>query len=62
MAPAEIASVQSTLQSIQKSPDGWRVAQHLLGRPVKAPTDDQIKFFGALTIVVKLNTERYFWN
>ncbi|KAI8635027.1 armadillo-type protein [Xylariaceae sp. FL1651] len=52
--PAEtIAHIQEVLQRLQKSPQGWQLAQGLLARP-----GDNIKFFGALTIIVKLNTER----
>jgi hypothetical protein len=29
------------------------LARHLLGRP-----DEKVKFFGALTIIIKLNTEK----
>ncbi|KAJ2989104.1 hypothetical protein NUW58_g3638 [Xylaria curta] len=51
--PETIAHIQETLQRLQKSPQGWQLAQSLLARP-----GDNIKFFGALTIIVKLNTER----
>jgi hypothetical protein len=50
--PAVISRIQEVLQTVQKSPDGWRVADGLLGRP-----GDNVKFFAVLTIVVKLNTE-----
>lgn len=52
-----IGSIQDTLQRLQRSPEGWRLAQTFLDRPVQSTADDQIKFFGALTIIVKLNTE-----
>ncbi|KAI1338073.1 armadillo-type protein [Xylariaceae sp. FL0016] len=48
-----ISHIQEVLQRLQKSPDGWQLAQGLLARP-----GDNIKFFGALTLIVKLNTER----
>ncbi|KAI0458355.1 armadillo-type protein [Xylaria acuta] len=51
--PETISQIQETLQQLQKSPQGWQLAQSLLARP-----GDNIKFFGALTIIVKLNTER----
>ena len=54
-----IASIQNTLQRLQRSPEGWRLAQTFIDRPVRSTADDQIKFFGALTIIIKLNTERY---
>ncbi|EFX00419.1 importin [Grosmannia clavigera kw1407] len=57
--PTSLGEVESeTLQRIQKSPEGWQLAQALLDRPIKSTTDDQVKFFGALTIIIKLNTER----
>jgi hypothetical protein len=53
--PAQTVShIQEVLQRLQKSPQGWQLAQGLLARP-----GDNIKFFGALTIIVKLNTEKY---
>lgn len=54
-----ISTIQDTLQRIQRSPEGWQLAQALLERPVATTADDQVKFFGALTIIIKLNTERY---
>lgn len=53
-SPSTIAKTQSTLSRLQSSPQAWTLAHHLLGRP-----DDKVKFFGALTIIVKLNTEKY---
>ncbi|KAI0476988.1 armadillo-type protein [Xylaria cf. heliscus] len=50
--PETISQIQEALQRLQKSPQGWQLAQSLLARP-----GDNIKFFGALTIIVKLNTE-----
>ncbi|KAI1189881.1 armadillo-type protein [Nemania serpens] len=51
--PETLTRIQETLQQLQKSPQGWQLAQSLLARP-----GDNIKFFGALTIIVKLNTEK----
>jgi hypothetical protein len=51
--PELISRIQEILQQVQKSPEGWQLAEHLLDRP-----DTNVKFFGALTIIVKLNTER----
>jgi hypothetical protein len=51
--PDAIAGIQESLQQLQKSPAGWQLAQNLLMQP-----DDKVKFFGALTMIVKLNTER----
>ncbi|PNH73318.1 hypothetical protein VD0001_g4211 [Verticillium dahliae] len=47
-----VGHIQEQLHRLQKSSAGWRIARDLLGH-----TDDKIKFFGALTIMVKLNTE-----
>ena len=41
------------MQRLQRSAQGWLLARELLGRP-----DEKVKFIGALTIIVKLNTER----
>ncbi|KEY67281.1 hypothetical protein S7711_04534, partial [Stachybotrys chartarum IBT 7711] len=51
--PDYIARTQSTLSRLQTSPQAWLLARHLLGRP-----DEKVKFFGALTIIIKINTER----
>ncbi|KAL7787016.1 armadillo-type protein [Trichoderma ceciliae] len=51
-SPSTISKTQSTLSRLQSSPQAWSLARHLLGRP-----SDKVKFFGALTIIVKLNTE-----
>ncbi|KAJ8129443.1 hypothetical protein O1611_g4189 [Lasiodiplodia mahajangana] len=50
--PETVSQIQEALLRLQKSPQGWQLAQSLLARP-----GDNIKFFGALTIIVKLNTE-----
>ncbi|KAI0382663.1 ARM repeat-containing protein [Hypomontagnella monticulosa] len=49
--PEAISRIQELLQTLQKSPQGWQFAEGLLGRP-----DNNAKFFGALTLTVKLNT------
>ncbi|KAI1638832.1 armadillo-type protein [Biscogniauxia mediterranea] len=46
-----ISRIQDVLQRLQKSDEGWQLAQGLL-----ACSSDNVKFFGALTIIVKLNT------
>jgi hypothetical protein len=53
-SPSTISKTQSTLSRLQSSPQAWSLAHHLLERP-----DEKVKFFGALTIIVKLNTEKY---
>ncbi|KUI65497.1 hypothetical protein VM1G_00937 [Cytospora mali] len=50
--PEVIARTQEALQRLQRSPLGWQFAHGMLER-----SGDQIKFFGALTIIIKLNTE-----
>jgi hypothetical protein len=51
--PARIKHIQEVLQKVQKSAEGWQLAESLLSNP-----DPNLKFFGALTFIVKLNTER----
>ncbi|KAI1479635.1 ARM repeat-containing protein [Daldinia eschscholtzii] len=50
--PQTISRIQEILQTLQKSPGGWQLADGLLSLP-----DQNVKFFGALTFTVKLNTE-----
>lgn len=40
------------MQKLQKSPEGWQIAEGLLARQA-----DNVRFFGALTFIVKLNTD-----
>jgi hypothetical protein len=39
-------------QELQRSPQGWQIADFLLGR-----SDAQVRFYGALTFQVKLNND-----
>lgn len=48
----EITRIQDALQKLQRSPDGWRLADALLGSE-----DDKVRFFGALTFTIKLNAD-----
>ncbi|KAI0389856.1 armadillo-type protein [Xylariaceae sp. FL0594] len=48
-----VRRINEILQQFQKSSAGWKLAYTLLERP-----DTQVKFFGALTLIVKLNTDR----
>ncbi|KAI9147908.1 Importin beta-like protein kap111 [Paramyrothecium foliicola] len=50
--PEVIANIQGTLSRLQGSQQAWDLARQLLTRP-----DEKVKFFGVLTIIVKLNTE-----
>ncbi|KAJ6439975.1 Armadillo-type fold protein [Purpureocillium lavendulum] len=51
-SPEVIAKAQSTLAVFQGSPQAWPMIHRLLDRP-----DDKVKFFGALTVIIKLNRE-----
>ncbi|KAK0629841.1 armadillo-type protein [Bombardia bombarda] len=51
-APGTISRVQDVLQRLQRSPQGWQLSQSLIASP-----DNNIKFFAALTIIVKLNRD-----
>lgn len=53
-SPTTIVKVQEILQQVQRSADGWTLANALLGNP-----DQQVQFFGALTFMVKLNSDWY---
>lgn len=48
----EVSRVQNALQTAQRSPAGWQLADSLLADP-----DTNVQFFGALTFTVKLNSE-----
>lgn len=50
--PQVISSIEKHLQWHQRSPNGWNMADALL-----RSTDSNIRFFGALTLVVKLNQD-----
>lgn len=50
--PAVITAIQHRLQTLQKSPDGWQLADAFL-----ADGDHHVRFFGALTFTVKLNND-----
>ena len=51
--PEVISKAQATLAWFQGSPQAWPMIHQLLERP-----DDKVKFFGALTVIIKLNKER----
>ncbi|ROT38867.1 hypothetical protein SODALDRAFT_311989 [Sodiomyces alkalinus F11] len=53
-APRNLKQIQETLSRLQRSPSGWWIARDLL-----SSGDDKVKFYGALTVTVKLNTERH---
>ena len=51
-SPNAISAIEVKLQSLQKSPDGWQLAEALL-----TSNDEKVRFFGALTFTVKLNLD-----
>ncbi|KAE9374892.1 ARM repeat-containing protein [Stipitochalara longipes BDJ] len=50
--PDQVVKTQETLQKLQRSPEGWQLASSLMNNK-----DQQIRFFAALTFIVKLNTD-----
>ncbi|PHH84106.1 hypothetical protein CDD83_2464 [Cordyceps sp. RAO-2017] len=50
--PDIIAATQTTLSKVQNSAEAWSMIQGLLERP-----DEKVQFFGALTIIIKINKE-----
>lgn len=48
----KIAENEATLRVLQRSPQGWEIADALL-----KSEDEQVRFFGALTLTVKLNAD-----
>lgn len=48
----KIAETEATLRVLQRSPQGWEIADALL-----KSDDEQVRFFGALTLTVKLNAD-----
>ncbi|KAA8911147.1 armadillo-type protein [Sphaerosporella brunnea] len=51
-SPEELSRIQDVLQEVQRSPSGWQLADYLLERQ-----DQHVRFFGALTFTVKLNSD-----
>jgi hypothetical protein len=48
----KIAQTEATLRVLQRSPQGWQIADALL-----KSENEQVRFFGALTLTVKLNAD-----
>ena len=48
----KLAETEATLRVLQRSPQGWDIADALLNS-----TDEHVRFFGALTFTVKLNAD-----
>ncbi|KIW09125.1 uncharacterized protein PV09_00067 [Verruconis gallopava] len=49
--PHDIKQIEAQLREIQRSPQGWEMADYLLGRD-----HSSLQYFGALTFHMKLNT------
>jgi len=50
--PKLITSINDNLQQLQRSQDGWQLADELLGSE-----DPTVRFYAALTFTIKLNNE-----
>lgn len=48
----DVARIQDVLHRLQKSPEGWQLAQTLISHQ-----EDEIRFFAALTLMIKLNRD-----
>jgi hypothetical protein len=48
----KISETEATLRVLQRSPQGWQIADALL-----KSDSEQVRFFGALTLTVKLNAD-----
>ena len=51
-SPQDIARIQSTLQSVQRTFRAWALADELL-----KSSDAQVRFFGALTFTLKIKLD-----
>ncbi|KAL8794878.1 MAG: hypothetical protein Q9195_002590 [Heterodermia aff. obscurata] len=49
---ADVSQINATLTRYQKSQEGWNFADQLL-----QSQDDKVRFFGALTFTIKINTD-----
>jgi hypothetical protein len=50
--PETISKIQEVLHRLQRSPEGWQLAQSLI-----AHREDEIRFYAALTVIIKLNRD-----
>jgi hypothetical protein len=48
----KISETEATLRILQRSPQGWEMGNALLNS-----TDENVRFFGALTLTVKVNAD-----
>jgi hypothetical protein len=51
--PETISKIQEVLHRLQRSPEGWQLAQSLITH-----REDNIRFYAALTLIIKLNRDR----
>ena len=51
-SPQQIADIQERVQSLQRSRQGWELADVLL-----QSQDVNVRFFGALTFTIKINND-----
>ncbi|KAK4106167.1 hypothetical protein N658DRAFT_563094 [Parathielavia hyrcaniae] len=50
--PETISKIQEVLHRLQRSPEGWQLAQSLISH-----REDNIRFYAALTLIIKLNRD-----
>ncbi|KAK4249639.1 hypothetical protein C7999DRAFT_39301 [Corynascus novoguineensis] len=50
--PETISKIQDVLHRLQRSPEGWQLAQSLISHG-----EDNIRFYAALTLIIKLNRD-----
>lgn len=48
----KIPETEATLRVLQRSPQGWEIGDALL-----SSSDENVRFFGALTLTVKVNAD-----
>ena len=51
-SPQKISRIESALQKVQRSPQGWQLADLLL-----QSQDSKVRFFGALTFTIKIKLD-----
>jgi hypothetical protein len=50
--PETVSKIQEVLHRLQRSPEGWQLAQSLIRHD-----EDNIRFYAALTLIIKLNRD-----
>lgn len=51
-SPQNVSRLENVLQRMQRSPQGWQLAEALL-----QSGDSQVRFFGALTFMIKIKLD-----